>query len=104
MIMTRDADRLFSQLSALAGLLCMNPALAAASNLADAVMERDRTAVRALLEEGAAVDSALVDGATALHWAAYHDDVETARLLLAAGADPAASNRAGATPDRKSVV
>jgi ankyrin repeat protein len=38
------------------------------------------------------------DGMTALHWAAYHDDLELARLLLAAGADAKATNRYGATP------
>ena len=35
---------------------------------------------------------------TALHWAAYHDDLETAKLLVAAKANVKAANRYGVTP------
>ena len=35
---------------------------------------------------------------TALHWAAYHDDLETAKLLVDAKADVKAANRYGVTP------
>ena len=35
---------------------------------------------------------------TALHWAAYHDDLDTAKLLIGAGADAKAANRYGVTP------
>jgi ankyrin repeat protein len=38
------------------------------------------------------------DGTTALHWAARSDDFETARKLIAAGADVKATNRYGLTP------
>ncbi len=38
------------------------------------------------------------DGATALHWASYWDEVEAADLLLQAGADAGATNDLGATP------
>ena len=44
------------------------------------------------------MNGAQADGMTALHWAAYHDDVATAKLLLAAGANPRARNRYGVTP------
>ena len=66
--------------------------------LADAAERRDRGAVRALLEESAAVDARQPDGATALHWAAHWNDVETARLLVAGGADVNAANDLGVTP------
>ena len=39
-----------------------------------------------------------VDGMTALHWAAYLDDLETAKLLVKAKADVKAANRYGVTP------
>ena len=35
---------------------------------------------------------------TALHWAAHHDDLETAKLLIASRADVKAANRYGVTP------
>jgi ankyrin repeat protein len=38
------------------------------------------------------------DGATALHWAAYRDDVQSADVLLKAGARVNAANDLGATP------
>jgi ankyrin repeat protein len=68
------------------------------SDVADAVMKRDRTAVRTLLQQKADVNAAQVDGATALHWAVYHDDVDTADLLIRSGANVNAVNREGVTP------
>jgi ankyrin repeat protein len=38
------------------------------------------------------------DGTTALHWAAHRDDLETAELLIGAGADLNAANHYGVTP------
>src|SRR5215469_6639472 len=73
-------------------------AAAGTSDLADAAMARDRDRVRTLLEQKADVNASQADGATALHWAAHWGDVETAGLLVAAGANPAPANRDGATP------
>ena len=55
--------------------------------LVDAVKRRDHKAVTALLAQHADVNAAQPDGATALAWAAYLDDRESADLLLAAGAN-----------------
>ena len=66
--------------------------------LADAVEQRDRARVRTLLQGGVDVNAAQVDGTTALHWAAYHDDAETAGLLLRAGAHVNTVNRYGLPP------
>jgi len=66
--------------------------------VADAVMNRDHAALQALLKKKADVNAPQRDGATALHWAVYHDDAEAADLLLRAGAKPNVANRAGMTP------
>ena len=66
--------------------------------LVDAARDGDTAAVRALLAQGAGVDTAEADGTSALHWASYRDDIETVGLLLDAGADVNAANDLGATP------
>jgi ankyrin repeat protein len=68
------------------------------ATLADAAERRDRAAVRTLLAGGVDVNAVQSDGTTALHWAAYNDDAETAGLLLKAGADVNAVNRYGVPP------
>ncbi|HEX5109900.1 MAG TPA: ankyrin repeat domain-containing protein [Vicinamibacterales bacterium] len=68
---------------------------ASSSPLADAAEKRDQAAVRTLLKSGSGVNAPQPDGTTALHWAAYHDDTDTAALLLKAGADVNAVNRYG---------
>ena len=68
------------------------------ASLADAARRGDWAAVRALLEEGAAVDAREGDRSTALHWASYHDNVEMAALLIRAGAEVDAANDLGVTP------
>ena len=59
---------------------------------------QDSEAVQALLSDGVNVNGEQADGATALHWAAYRDDLALANLLINAGADPDKSNELGATP------
>ena len=67
------------------------------SPVADAVMKGDRIALRSLLEQKANVNVTQADGATAIQWAAYRDDLEMGDLLISAGADVRAANREGAT-------
>jgi uncharacterized protein len=66
--------------------------LAAGSDVADAAKRGDKTAVRTLLAQKADVNAQQPDGATALHWAAWRDDVALATMLLRAGAKPNAIN------------
>lgn len=66
--------------------------------LVDAVKNRDRAAVRSLLEQHVNVNAAQPDGTTALAWAANRDDLETAGLLIGAGAKVNAANEYGVTP------
>jgi ankyrin repeat protein len=66
------------------------------TRLPDAAMRGDKDAVRSLLKQKVDLNAAHGDGATALHWAAYNDDLETVKLLLAAGANVKAATREGA--------
>jgi ankyrin repeat protein len=70
----------------------------AANPLIDAVRNANADAVRRLVQEKADVNAAEGDGTTALHWASYRDDGESAELLLEAGANVNAANDLGATP------
>ena len=71
---------------------------AASTELADAAMRRNGEAVRSLLQRKADVNAPQIDGTTALHWAVRLDDLDTADMLIRAGANVSAANRAGATP------
>jgi ankyrin len=76
-------------------------AVAAPPNAAPLLLaaeQGDRIGVNRLLDSGAAVDAAAVDGTTALHWAVRADQEGTTRLLLEAGANPAATDRYGTLP------
>jgi ankyrin repeat protein len=66
--------------------------------LAEAVKKADTVAVRALLQQRVDVNTPEADGTTALHWAAHGDDLDTADLLIGAGANVKAANRYGVTP------
>ena len=69
-------------------LLVPAPAsVSADAPLADAAERGDRSEVCALIGQHVDVDQSQADGMTALHWAAHHDDPETVRLLVNAGAD-----------------
>jgi len=66
--------------------------------IVDAAKSGNRDALHALLQHGADAKAADVDGTTALHWASYRDDVESADLLIKGGAAVNAANDLGATP------
>jgi len=68
---------------------------AGAAAFVDAAMNGNRDAVRALLKDGADVNTTQADGMTALHWAAQKGDVELAKILLYASANLKATTRIG---------
>ena len=67
-------------------LLLASGLFAAQSEVADAAMEGNTAAVRALLGKKAEVNAPQVDGATALHWAVQANNLEMIEMLLRAGA------------------
>lgn len=71
---------------------------AARPALIDATRNGDRVAFRVLLQKRADVNLADADGSTALHWAAYRDDLEFADALIRAGAKASAVTDLGVTP------
>jgi ankyrin repeat protein len=81
-------------------LLCVSSTHAAVgpTSVVDAVKKADKAAIRALLQQRADVNAPEPDGTTALHWAAYTDDMDTVELLIRAGANAKTTNRYGATP------
>lgn len=87
---------------ALRALLFLAAALTTASaadlRLIDAVKSGDQSAVRNLLSAHTDVNSAEGDGSTALHFAAYSDNLPLADLLIRTGAHVDAANDLGATP------
>jgi ankyrin repeat protein len=66
--------------------------------LVEAVKQGNTALVRSLLDQHIDVNVPQTDGTTALAWAAQQDDVETADLLIRAGAKVDAANDYGATP------
>jgi ankyrin repeat protein len=80
------------------GALCCSALMHAASppvSVVDAAMQGNHDAVKALLKEGADVNTAQGDGMTALHWAVQKGDLELAKTLLYAGANVKATTRIG---------
>ena len=73
-------------------------AAAADTPLVDAARRQDAATVNTLIEERVDPNQRQADGATALHWAAYWNDLATAELLLRAGAAADAENDLGVTP------
>jgi len=65
------------------------------TKVADAAMQSDAAAVRALIAGGEDVNAAQGDGMTALHWAARRGDIDMVRMLIAAGGNVRAITRLG---------
>ena len=63
-----------------------------------AMKSQDAAAVKALLKQRADVNTADVDGTTALQWAAHWNDLESVNALIAAGAKANVASRYGVTP------
>lgn len=64
----------------------------------EAVRAKDKGALQTALKQHADVNGSEPDGATALEWAAHWDDLNTADLLIHAGANVNAANTYGVTP------
>jgi ankyrin repeat protein len=85
----------------LAGLGFAAGAMAAGSTdlrLPEAARKQDGKAVRELVAQKADLNARSTDGSTALLWLAHWNDVQTADLLLKAGADSNTPNDFGMTP------
>src|SRR5215470_3902854 len=82
-----------------AATIALGPSPAGESlSLIDAVKAADHEAIRAILKTRPDVARREADGTTALHWAVRLDDLDTVRLLIAAGAPVNAVNRYGVSP------
>ena len=68
------------------------------TKLADAAENQQWDIVRSVLANTTDVNAAQVDGMTALHWAVYHDEFNTTKLLVEHGADATAANRYDVRP------
>ena len=83
---TSRSRRLVRLLVAFVAVAVSGETLTGATSLIDAAKRGDTAMVRTLLAGADAnVDASEPDGTTALHWASYHDDIESADLLIAAG-------------------
>jgi ankyrin repeat protein len=83
-------------------LLLVAPVLLASggsdSRLINAIKSRDATLTRSLLSQHVDVNALESDGSTALMWAVYQDQLDTADALIHAGAKVDAANALGSTP------
>ncbi len=68
------------------------------SRLVEAARNQDQKAVSTLLTQKVDVNARSSDGSTALLWLAHWNDLDTANLLLGAGADPNTANDFRMTP------
>lgn len=80
------------------GMSALATNASADDRLIDAVRQQDRAAVQALIKRGGDLNFARPDGATAMHWAAYSDDLQIAQALITAGAKADVLNQLGISP------
>ena len=73
-------------------------ALSWPERVVETAKQQNKAALQALLDRHTEVNIPQADGATALHWAAYWDDLEAVTLLIYAGAQVDAANDLGVTP------
>src|SRR4051812_17200231 len=66
--------------------------------LIEAVKNKERAGARTFIQVHVDVNARHGDGATALHWAAHWDDLETADLLIGSGSDVNAADDLGVAP------
>jgi len=83
---------------ALAAFIAASVARAETPALIEAARYQDSAMLLSLLRDGVDPDSRQADGATALHWVVYHENVDALAALIAANADVNAVNRLGASP------
>lgn len=81
-----------------AGLIIPVLAFAADESLVGLVEKQQFAKALSLIDSGEEVNRASVDGTTALHWAAYYGELELARRLVRAEANPNTSNAYGSSP------
>ena len=84
--------------AALAVTISCTAAWAESPALIETARHQNAEAVQLLLAAGADPDTRQTDGATALHWAAYQEDVDMLAALVQAGANVNITNRLGASP------
>ena len=83
---------------AMTALLTVSVIAAETPPLVDAARHQDTVMLQLLLNADANPDSRQADGATALHWAVYHANVDIVASLIEADANVNAVNRLGASP------
>jgi len=90
--------RIFAVAALVTALLPASLLAAGAPTLVDVTERGNLAEVRALIKQGTDINTARVDGLTALHAAVYADRLDLTEILLAAGAKATATDRYGVTP------